>query len=98
MSWKPTFCAPVAASPESCRERIGEIAAGEAEQRHEGGRQRAAVVEEIVEGIGDIELVDAQGSGAERCPARYAGAGGAPGALGWPSVAVRFRMSWSRCS
>ena len=42
--------------------------------RHEGGRQRAAVVEEVVERIGDIALVLAQAAGAER--ARAAGPAG----------------------
>src|SRR6516164_8178666 len=39
------------------RERVGEIGAGEPEDRHERGRQRAAVVEERVERIGDVALV-----------------------------------------
>src|SRR5215467_12444455 len=43
-------------------ERIGKIAAGEIEQRQEGGWQRAAVVEEVVDGMADVELVDGEGS------------------------------------
>ena len=41
-------------------QRIGEIAAGEAEYADEAGRQRAAVVEEAVERAGDVALVLAQ--------------------------------------
>jgi hypothetical protein len=52
-------------------QRIGEIAAGEAEDGHEGGRQRAAIIEKGVEGVGDIELIDTQAASAER--ARTAG-------------------------
>jgi hypothetical protein len=40
------------------RQRIGEIAAGEAEERAEVGRQRAAIVEEAVDRGGDVLLVD----------------------------------------
>ena len=36
---------------------LREIAAGEAEHVHEIGRQRAAVVEEAVERVGDVPLV-----------------------------------------
>ena len=39
----------------------GEITAGEAEQRQESGRQRTAIVEEVVNRIADIELVDREG-------------------------------------
>ena len=39
---------------------ISEIAAGEVEQRHEGRRQRTAVVEEIVDGDADVGLVAAE--------------------------------------
>ena len=42
-------------------QRSGEIVAGEAEERHEGRRQRAAVVEEVVDGMADVELVDGEG-------------------------------------
>ena len=42
------------------RKRVGEIAAGEAEDGEEAGRQRAAVVEERVDGGGDALLVAAQ--------------------------------------
>ena len=41
-------------------QRSGEIAAGEIEQRREGGRQRPAVVEEVVDRVPDIELVDGE--------------------------------------
>ena len=41
-------------------QRIAEIAAGEAEDREEAGRQRAAVVEEGVERGSDVLLVLAQ--------------------------------------
>src|SRR5262249_61949932 len=41
------------------RERVGEIGAGEAEDGHEVGRQRAAVVEEGVERVGAVCLVAA---------------------------------------
>ena len=60
----------------------GEIAAGEAEQRHEGRRQRAAVVEEVVDGMADIELVD--GEGRQRRRAGCSGGNGSPG-IGCPS-------------
>src|SRR5262245_27050604 len=46
-------------------QRVGKIAAGEAEDSHEGGRQRAAAVEEVVERISDVTLVDAEAA-AER--------------------------------
>jgi hypothetical protein len=65
VSWNAPCCAPVAASPE-LRERIGEIGAGEPEDGHECWRQRAAVVEEGVERIGDVTLVDVQAGGAKR--------------------------------
>ena len=39
----------------------GEIVAGEAEERHEGRRQRASVVEEVVDGMADVELIDGEG-------------------------------------
>ena len=89
MSWKPTFCAPVAASPESWLERVGEIAAGEAEERHESRRQRAAIVEEVVERIADVELVDAEGRrGGGGCagsggPVRAASGGAAAWRAAW---------------
>jgi hypothetical protein len=38
----------------------GEIVAGEAEERHEGRRQRASIVEEVVDGMADVELVDGE--------------------------------------
>ena len=60
-------------------QRIAEIAAGEAEDRHEAGRQRAAVVEEVVERAGDVLLVGAQAAGPER--------------VGPPKMAVRFRIA-----
>jgi hypothetical protein len=41
-------------------ERSGQIAAGEAEQRHES-RQRAAVVEEGLDRIADLDMVDGEG-------------------------------------
>jgi hypothetical protein len=41
-------------------EGIGEIAAGEIEQRQESGRQRAAVVEEVVDRVADVELIDGE--------------------------------------
>ena len=44
------------------RERVAEIGAGQSEDGDEAGRQRAAVVEEAVERIGDVELVAAQGA------------------------------------
>ena len=56
-SWNAPCRAPVAASPESCESALREIAAGEAEHAHETGRQRAAVVEEVVERVGDVLLV-----------------------------------------
>ena len=49
-------------------QRNGEIVAGEVEERHEGRRQRAAIVEEVVDGMADVELVDGEG--------RWSGAGG----------------------
>ena len=53
-------------------QRSGEIAAGEAEERHEGRRQRAAVVEEVVDRMADVELVDGEGRrGGGRRSARY---------------------------
>ena len=39
----------------------GEIVAGEAEERHEGRRQRTAVVEEVIDRIADVELIDGEG-------------------------------------
>ena len=44
----------------------GEIGAGKPEDAHEARRQRTAIVEEIVERIGDIELVEAQTRSAGR--------------------------------
>ena len=40
---------------------VGEIVAGEVEERHEGRRQRASVVEEVVDGMADVELIDGEG-------------------------------------
>jgi len=48
------------------RERVAEIDAGEPEDIRERGRQRAAVVEECVDRVGDVALVDAKGAGARR--------------------------------
>jgi hypothetical protein len=42
------------------RERVGEGGAGEAEQGAEAGRQRAAAVEEFVDGVGNVLLVDGE--------------------------------------
>ena len=39
---------------------VGQIAAGQTEQRHEARRQPAAVVEEIVNSVADIELIDSE--------------------------------------
>ena len=39
----------------------GEIAAREAEQRHESRRQRAAAVEEVLDRSADIDMVDGEG-------------------------------------
>src|SRR5262249_1706477 len=36
----------------------GEIVTGKVEERHEGRRQRAAVVEKVVDRVADVELVD----------------------------------------
>src|SRR5262245_29362465 len=47
---------------EEC-ERIGEIGAGETEDGEEVGWQRAAIVEEGVERVGDVALVDAERAG-----------------------------------
>src|SRR5262249_20387481 len=48
------------------RERVAEIDAGEPEDMHGRGRQRAAVVEERVDRVGDVALVYAKGAGARR--------------------------------
>ena len=80
MSWNATFCAPVAASPESWSSAVGEIVAGEAEERHEGRRQRAAIVEEVVDGMADVKLID--GEGRQRRQTAVAGKGGSPGTGG----------------
>ena len=42
-------------------QRCGEIVAGEVEERHEGRRQRATIVEEVIDGMADVELVDGEG-------------------------------------
>ena len=42
----------------------GEIVAGEAEERHEGRRQRASIVEEVVDRMADVELVNGEGAAA----------------------------------
>src|SRR5262249_19600816 len=52
------------------RERVAEIDAGEPEDIHECGRQRAAVVEERVERVGDVALIDAKGAGGRARSAR----------------------------
>ena len=57
----------------------GEIVAGEAEERHEGRRQRAAVVEEVVDGMADVKLIDGEGRQRRR---RCGGKGGSPGTGG----------------
>src|SRR4029453_19406141 len=41
-------------------EGSGEIATGEAKERHEGRRQRAAVVKEVVYRTADVDLVDGE--------------------------------------
>src|SRR5262249_61168787 len=54
------------------RERVGEVGAGETEDGHERGRQRAAIVEERVERIGDVALVAVEPSRSEIArPAEY---------------------------
>jgi hypothetical protein len=55
------------------RERVAEIGAGQSEDGDEAGRQRAAVVEEAVERIGDVELVAAQGAIRQRLLSRCRG-------------------------
>src|SRR5262249_5978049 len=57
------------------RERVGEIGAGEIEQGEEIRRQRAAVVEECVDRIGDVALVAAEGARERARSARRARAG-----------------------
>src|SRR5262249_60172737 len=52
------------------RQRAAEIAAGEAEQAREGRRQRAAAVEETIDRAGDVLLVAAQATAAERAAQR----------------------------
>src|SRR6516165_3838248 len=47
------------------RERVGEVGAGETEDGHERGRQRAAIVEERVERVGDVALVAVEPSRSE---------------------------------
>ena len=60
-------------------QRVSEIAAGQAEERHEGRRQRAAVVEEVVDGMTDVNPSTVKGgSGADVC----GGKGGSPGTGG----------------
>ena len=39
---------------------VGEIAAGQTEQRHEARREPTAIVEEVVDGVCDVELIDCQ--------------------------------------
>ena len=41
-------------------QRSGEIVAGEAEERNEGRRQRASIVEEVVNRMADVELVNGE--------------------------------------
>jgi hypothetical protein len=55
------------------RERIAETDAGEPEDGDESRWQRAAVVEEGIERIGDVALVDAEGAGERAGSARRAG-------------------------
>src|SRR5262249_7678959 len=47
------------------RQRVGEVAAGEPEDADEAGRQRATVVEEIIERVRDVLLIDAEAGPAE---------------------------------
>ena len=62
-------------------QRSGEIVAGEAEERHEGRRQRAAIVEEVVDGMADVELIDGEGR-QRRQKAAVPAKGGSPGTGG----------------
>ena len=61
MSWKATFCAAGRGFAGKLVQRSGEIVAGEVEERREGRRQRASIVEEVVDGMADVELVDGEG-------------------------------------
>ncbi len=76
MSWKATFCAPVAGLAGKLVQGVSEIAAGQAEERHESRRQRASIVEEVVDRMTTlISLTVKGGSGADVC----GGKGGSPG-------------------
>ena len=57
MIWKALRSAPVATSPSNCVSALARLAPVNPNRRHEGRRQRAAVVKEVVERIGDITLV-----------------------------------------
>ena len=61
MSWKPTRLRAGRGFARKLVQGAGQIAAGQAEQRHEARRQPAAIVEEVVDRIADIELIDGQG-------------------------------------
>ena len=79
-------------------QRCGEIVAGEVEERHEGRRQRASIVEEVVDGMADVKLVDGEDRQRRR-RRRCDGSpdiGGSPG-IGGSGVAVAWRRR-RRCS
>ena len=63
-------------------QRSGEIVAGEVEERHEGRRQRAAIVEEVVDRMADVELVNGEDSGSWRSRRRPDSGGTGGGGVG----------------
>ena len=71
---EPTCCAPVAASPESWASALARLPPVRPNSAHEGRRQRAAIVEEVVDRIGDVALICAQAAGpirSARAPPRW---------------------------